>query len=279
MSKPNSLNSSFRFVASMKHPFIDLPLLLVSGQARSGTTVLTKALGAHPQVFSNLKESNYLVDLTWSIQRACTMETRRRQLLVSETEFTESFREALWQVLFPTELWKSPAPPLAVSTFSAMRSEVAEFLIKFIPQTRIINIVRNGVEVVASRLAHEHIGKRTFEEHCVAWAAAMDMITWGESKEQFFLIRQEDFLLPEQTQTLFADLFRNLGLGEDSASADFVAAGIINTTRNENDTDATVANLTTRRDRWKCWSSLQRQTFERICKIPMFQLGYEIPWL
>ena len=60
-----------------------------------------------------------------------------------------------------------------------MRSEVAEFLVEFIPNIQIVNIVRNGLEVVASRIAHAHIGKRTFEEHCVAWSAAEDMIELG----------------------------------------------------------------------------------------------------
>lgn len=262
----------------MIHPFIKSPLLLVSGQARSGTTVLTKAIGSHPQVYSNQKESNYLVDLVWTIQRACKMETRRRQLLVSEGEFQDRFRDTLWHVLFPTNGWDAAEPPRCVSTFSAMRSEVAEFLVEFIPQVRIINIVRNGVEVVASRMAHQHIGKRTFEEHCVAWAAAIDMITWGESKEEFYLIRQEDFLSQEKTQAVFSDLFRSLGLRDDPASADFVAGGIINTTRSDFDTDETVANLNTRGDRWKNWSPSQRETFERICKIPMLQLGYDVPW-
>ena len=81
----------------MSHPFIDTPLLLVSGQARSGTTVLTKAIGAHAGVYSNLKESNYLVDLVWSVQRACKMETRRSQLAVSVEQFKSTFRSAIWQ--------------------------------------------------------------------------------------------------------------------------------------------------------------------------------------
>lgn len=259
--------------------FIDLPMVLVSGQARSGTTVLTKAIGNHSQVFSNLKESNFVVDVVWSIMRACKMEARRSQLVVSEADFQSTFKTALWDVLFPRTLWEPSHQPSVVSTFSAMRSEVAEFLVEFLPDVRIVNIVRNGVEVVASRVAHKHIGKRSFQEHCVAWAAAMDMISWGQQyPENFFLVRHESLLQVDSTEHVFESLFRWLQLSSDPACAGFVAKGIINTTRSDDDTDQSAQDLSTRGDRWRSWTADQRSTFEDVCGTAMNQLGYSIPW-
>ena len=263
-----------------KHPFLNVPFLLVSGQGRSGTTVLTKAVGSHSAIYSNMKESNYIVDLVWSVMRACKMEHRRSQLAVTEQELQANFRNALWHTLFPIDGWRNGegTPPAAVSTFSALRSEVADFLIEFLPNVHIVNIVRNGLEVVASRMAHEHIGKRSFREHCIAWAAAMDIIGWGKSNKQFSLIRHETFLDPDATAKTFRELFSTLELAQDDAPTQFVCGGLINTTRLENDTDQSVDDLANRKERWRSWTDSQRETFTEICRPAMLSLGYEMPW-
>lgn len=260
------------------HSLIDLPLILVSGQARSGTTVLTKAIGRHRSVFSNLKESNYLADVVAAVQKTLTMKTRRGQLLVPEKEFAEKFRETLWQVLFPIELWDEAEPPLAVSTYSALNAEVADFLPQFFPKLQIVNIVRNGLEVVASRMAHKHIGACSFEEHCLAWASCIDVISWGEPHDFFHLIRQEDFLNEERTQRVFEELYPSMGLPTCRRSVVFVGRRKINTTRLESESEDAELNLENRRERWKSWYPEQRKTFERICGPVMEQLNFEIPW-
>ena len=227
-----------------------------------------------------MKESNYIVDLVWSVMRACKMEHRRSQLAVTEQELQANFRNALWHTLFPIDGWSNGegTSPAAVSTFSALRSEVADFLIEFLPNVHIVNIVRNGLEVVASRMAHEHIGKRSFREHCIAWAAAMDIIGWGKSNKQFSLIRHETFLDPDATAKTFRELFSTLELVQDDASTQFVCGGLINTTRLENDTDQSVDDLANRKERWRSWTDSQRETFTEICRPAMLSLGYEMPW-
>ena len=72
------------------------------------------------------------------------------------------------------------------------------------------------------------------------------------------MIRQESFLNHETTSDVFDELYQTVGMELDSASADFVSQGIINSTRMELDTDETAADLTSRRDRWKTWTPEQR---------------------
>lgn len=260
------------------HPFLELPFLFVTGQARSGTTVLTRAVGSHPDVFSNMMESNYIGELVWTVRRTVEMEVRNTQLAVSPETLKQQFANALFHVLFPLELWDSSAPPKAVSTFSAMRVENADFLLEFLPHLHVVNIVRNGLEVVASRMAHEHIGKRDFREHCVAWAAAMEMIDWGAKQDSFTLFRHEQFLDPQKTVETFDQLFAMFNLPASSQPAEFVSQGIINSTRTESDTDESAKDLRSRRDRWRTWTQSQRATFEEVCAAAMHSLGYEMPW-
>ena len=79
---------------------IDLPFVLVSGQARSGTTVLTQAMAAHPCLLSNGKESTWVRDVMDLLEANVDNESRMRQCLVSREEFIASFREATFKVLF-----------------------------------------------------------------------------------------------------------------------------------------------------------------------------------
>ena len=51
-------------------------MLLVNGQARSGTTVLTRAIGSHPSVLSNMRESNYLDDVTRLLKNNLAKQNR-----------------------------------------------------------------------------------------------------------------------------------------------------------------------------------------------------------
>ena len=127
-------------------------------------------------------------------------------------------------------------------------------------------------------MAHEHIGKRDFREHCVAWAAAMEMIDWGAKQDSFTLFRHEQFLDPQKTVETFDQLFAMFNLPASSQPAEFVSQGIINSTRTESDTDESAKDLRSRRDRWRTWTQSQRATFEEVCAAAMHSLGYEMPW-
>ena len=85
----------------MKHRFEDLPLILVTGQARSGTTVLTHAFGAHPKIHSNLKESSIISDIAAALRVNLEKHGRRVQLTLTPSELTLNLRRVLLHCLFP----------------------------------------------------------------------------------------------------------------------------------------------------------------------------------
>lgn len=260
----------------MAHPFENLPLVLVSGQARSGTTILTKAIGAHPQVFSNLRESNYLADVIRLVQTNLAKRNVVAQLTQTPAHFQAQFRTALLNVLFPDPMISDV--PRCVSTFSSLQIDIADTLEIFFDGLLIANIVRNGVEVVASRMKHVQIGKFTFEDHCVAWSHAIDMAKWGEGRDCFLLIRHEDLLDDNLVATVFDKLQQRLGIEHSQTCCEFVLSNQINSQFESSDAVNRRKELSQRNLRWTSWTETQRKTFEEICSASMSYFGYPIPW-
>ena len=111
-----------------------LPLILVSGQARSGTTILTRAIAAHPQVLSNGRENVWLRDVMSVVGQTLQNQSRMGQMAVSSEEFVSAFRNAAMEVLFPGSLFAGEiASYRTLSTFSSLRVDMFDSLPIFWP--------------------------------------------------------------------------------------------------------------------------------------------------
>ena len=256
-------------------------LLLATGQARSGTTVLTKCIAEHPQVHSTGVESNVLNDIVNASMRGSTMRDRRDQMVVSLQDYHAAFRRLIVDILWPSEKmfagkFTPQSPPKAVSTFSSLKVENADELVNMFPDIHIACIVRNGIEVVASRMNHEHIGKLTFEEHCRAWSRAVDMVRWGEDKDCFTLVLHENLLDPETAARQFDQLFDNAGLTRSNQPLQLLQQRDHHRTRVEGESDDDQRDMSKRRQRWRYWTGQQRKMFIDICGEAMGYFGYAI---
>ncbi|MCH2183055.1 MAG: sulfotransferase [Mariniblastus sp.] len=254
----------------------DLPFILVSGQARSGTTILTRAMAHHPAVLSNGLESTWLRDLLELLHANLDDESRMRQCLVEPERFAAIFREAAFQILFPQEIWPDQVPQ-AVSTFSSLKQDVFPRLRDLLPRVKLLNIVRNGIEVVSSRMRHRAIGQLPFERHCRAWSRAVDVVQWAEGDPFFKLVRHEQ-LLAEQSPGLFREIQQWAGLDASDDCHQFVEQNLINTTSGPDDSIQRPAQLAGRAERWRDWTSEQQTVFQQICGPAMDYFGYPIPW-
>ena len=265
----------------MEHRFENLPLILATGQARSGTTVLTHAIGAHPEIRSNLKESSIINDIAASLRTNLENLSRKKELSVSPDQLALHFRRFLLHSLFPSEAFEqNQPPPKAISTFSSMRYENFDFLAKIFPRLVIANIYRNGIEVVASRLTHSNIGQRfDFENHCTAWAHARDAMEWGSGKTAFVKVPHHDLADREKAESVFSNILTQVGLHDPKPCADFVLNNVINTNNSPAVKDASDnAGLSDRVERWRDWTDQQREKFEDLCGDSMEFFGFPIPW-
>ena len=261
----------------MNHPFEKQPLLLATGQGRSGTTVLTRALAEHSQIYSNRVESNVMKDVLLAGHGSSTVTSRVRQMVLDRDEHDRVFQRMLLHLLFPADRWTESRPPLAVSTFSAMNPAAASFATDVFPGMHFANIVRNGIEVVASRMVHRVLGQHSFEEHCHAWNAAREMAEWGEGRDDFSLIRHEQLLDPDSCARAFARVLERAGLPAEDACTNYVLSRKHNQTRYEAESESQKADLSARSARWQHWTDGQRQMFRDICSKSMDYFGYEMP--
>jgi Sulfotransferase family len=256
----------------------DIPWLLVTGQGRSGTTALTRAIAAHSQVCSNRVESNVMKDILLAGHASSTVESRVRQMVLDRESHDREFRRMLVRLLFPERLWTGHDKPKRLSTFSAMSPDAADFAVAALPGIHFANIVRNGIEVVASRMVHRVMGSQPFEAHCEAWAAAVEMARWGESRSAFSLIRHENLVQESTCRGAISGLLTRAELSDDPAVADFLLSEKRNQTRWADEDEASAASLQQRVERWRLWSDRQRELFREICGAAMNYFGYVIPW-
>lgn len=282
----------------MEHRFENLPLVLVTGQARSGTTVLTHALAAHPRIHSNLKESSIIGDIAAVLRVNLEKPGRRRDLSVTPARLALNLRRFLLHSLFsdsqisqsaqnsggPENSLDTTPPPTAISTFSSLRVEDLDFVSQLFPRMVIANIYRNGIEVVASRMTHSHIGPQFgFEQHCIAWSHARDSLQWGMGKTNFVPFPHHELFDVGQTKSLFKQLLDQIELADVTPCVGFVHSNVINTNNSPDiqsspGPSSSNSNLASRVERWRNWTEKQREIFELKCGPTMSELGFQIPW-
>ena len=257
-----------------------LPFLLVSGVGRSGTTVTTRALQQHPQILSNGVESNVMFDVIEAARVGCTLPSRMQQMVRDQESYDAIFRRMLFTLLFDLEE-EDRESFAAVSTYSAMTKETAEYAFRLFPRMILVYLLRNGIEVVSSRMQHRSFRHHSFDDHCVIWKRSVEMSRWGVNQSQFVLLRQENLLTPQSLKTELDSLFNRCGLEISQETEDYFlnrnVSRIKFTTRFPGESEAQRKQLESRSQRWYLWTDQQRTVFREICGESMRDAGYEIP--
>lgn len=259
------------------HPYSDLPIILITGIGRSGTTVVTKSIQQHPEVYSNGVESNAISDFMSAALKNCTLESRKRQLVVTQETYEKEVQDFLLRIRFPVD--QSPAKtPKALSTFTAMTSDVAEFANSVFGKVVWVCIIRNGIEVVSSRMAHRNFGKQSFRENCLTWNRAGDMFGWANTHENAVVLRHEELHQPVLADQKLARLFGKAGIENNPKCLDYFSRVKRNSTSVEKESEKVQQDLTLRHERWKFWTDEERETFKEVCGSQMELMGYPIPF-
>jgi len=260
--------------------------LFLCGVGRSGTTVFRTALGQHPEIYYNGKENNAVHEILNVAQRNCTMASRKYAMEVDQNRYDEIFRQTIEALTWPDAGQRDLPTRLAAINPAG---EQLDYLRQVFPGSKIICLVRNGIEVVSSRMAFESFSKNSFESHCNVWNRSCPVIEWGQNNpDHFRLFRQEWFyqgdVLRERLNEMFdwanlcpSDLTLNhitQTLPHPTSGGDTIASEDFGATSD----DEKERYFLSKRDRWKSWGADQREMFAGTCGDFMKTLGYEIPW-
>jgi hypothetical protein len=242
------------------HPYADIPLVLLSGVGRSGTTALREALGRHPLVHSTGSENNIIYDVIDAARRNCVSQSRRHAMRVDEPTYNGLFRELILKLLWPEP---RGTPPQRLLAFSALTPCRADYLCRVFPGARIVYLVRDGIEVVASRMLYPSFSQLPFEWQCEVWAESADIVEWAGGRDNLTVLRHEHL----HGDQALAALWPFLGLDPEPGCLDHLRGIRHHPT------------LPHRGDRWRDWTEQQRDVFVEICGNAMRCFDYAIPWL
>jgi hypothetical protein len=258
------------------HPYNGIPLVVLTGVGRSGTVALREALGRHEQVHSTGSENNILYELLHTARMNCTHESRRFAMQVDDAAYDAAFRQLMCELL-----WAPPRdpPPNRLLAFTALSPTRADFLCRLFPGVKIAYLLRNGIEVVASRQRYSGFADRPFGEHCKVWALARKLIQWGRDRDDFMLIRHEHLLNTRSLTSTLDRLWSWIGLRTEPASERFLRDNCLHPTRAGDEQRLPGDALGDRSDRWRSWTPSERQVFLETCGEAMASLDYPIPWL
>lgn len=286
------------------HPYDHVPLTILSGVGRSGTTIVREALSRHPDLDSTNLENNILNELLNVASRNCTLPDRIHAMRVPQRTYDAHFRSLVLRLLWPRPRQAAPSRLLG---FTNLTTTSAGYLVRLFHNVRIVYIVRNGIEVVSSRLRFEAFSHRDVASHSETWQLAHDMARWGESRREFLLVRHEWLADRAGPERMMGAILPFLGLREHAPCVEAFREGLIHPTGDEraavpaaesrasmieakngetvrrNDEQAgshgqPSDTLRTRAERWRDWTGEEREAFQSRCGEAMRYFGYDIPW-
>jgi len=258
------------------HPYSGLPLLLVTGVGRSGTTVMRKSLGLHPAIDYTGGENNVLYDLLGVAQHNCTYPSRKVAMRVSQDEYDRLFKELVLKLLWPSPVGGTKAPRLLMA-FSDLSPDRGNYLRNLFPNLTIVYIVRNGIEVVASRMLYEGFRDRPFDWQCQVWAATREFAEWGGTQDGFVVVRHEELTETASAERALGRVFECAGVDFERRCLESLLHTRYHPTILKGESADAAGNMQHRAERWRHWTHEQRCCFEDLCAPTMAYFDYEIP--
>jgi hypothetical protein len=246
------------------------------------------SLGLHPELYSDQRENMVVGDILHQALLNRTLPDRVASMSVSEEAFDRAFER-----LFNELIWsRHPECPsrIRMGAFHIMPM-TRDYFFQLFPNSKLVYLVRSGIEVISSRKLHNLLKHKSFDEHCSAWLRSYKMYKWGiEHPNEFFLIRHEWLIDREKMQTVFQQLYEWLEIRWDDAPLVNLLTKRYGTTQHSQEVSAQArayAQLSlserqsferTRSERWRFWTREERAMFEERCSEAMKTMGYPIPW-
>lgn len=257
------------------------PRLFVCGVGRSGTTVFRRALGRHPEIYYNGFENNLVQDVVQVARSNWETPSRRHAMVVSPWQYLETFRQLIDDLIWPET--ESRHRPIWMAAINPVGDQM-DFLHQLYPAARFVGLVRNGVQVVGSRMKYESFADHEFENHCRVWMRTQSVQDWGrENPSLFRQFRHEWFYDSQRIQQALAELWQWLAISECEAVWQAFEEPLIHPTgetepaRGQKASDSRTELFRRKSESWRQWSQQQQRQFTAICGDLMRQLQYPIP--
>ncbi len=281
--------------------------LFLTGVGRSGTTVFRTSMGLHRGITYNGKENNIVQDILDVAERNCTQPSRKLAMAVNQNRYDGIFRNTIQSLVWPdsatipalngisntaaltnnSHAGSAPWPTL-MAAINIKGSQLG-YLLQVFPDAKVVCLVRNGVEVISSRMRYESFAGNSFESHCRVWNRSHDVVRWGEKNtDNFRLFRHEWFYQPERLKEKLDSLYRWLEIDPDDAPLKSITGELRHPTGSDptmDENNFATSSVQQKQEyfqaksaRWTDWSPSQRATFTDQCQAFMQLMGYAIPW-
>lgn len=275
----------------LTHQLIDSPIFVV-GANRSGTSVLLRALSAHPHVWGTTGEAplmTMLAAIPDRIEFSQFSDYYVENLRVPKDYLYSSLRRLCFEyAVGPCYGWDRIVQELKKGDFPVRKKR--RWCAKLFPEeehcrglrqlfrgSRFVYIIRNGVEVVHSRTRFRGFRNLDFEAQCHAWASSFQHFDHLASAEDAITVRHEH--LVSDAEGFLRQVFAFLGLEFDSRPVNLVKSTLV-IPLDQPDSSGVDAKqiLEARRPPSESWTPEQRAAFKDIAGDAMSRAGYEIPF-
>lgn len=260
--------------------------LFLCGVGRSGTTALRRSIGLHEQIYYNGFENNSVQDLIGVAIRNCTMPTRKSSMAIEQSEYDQLFRNLIQQLIWPEN--EGSRRPVYMAAINPEASQL-DYMRSVFPGCKFVSLLRNGIEVVSSRMEYPSFAAAGFDSHCQVWNRSAEVYQWAEAHpNDSLLLRHEWFYQPQRLNQWMRELSDMLSLEYSTIPEEQILGALQHPTSSSIAMEQTEFAASTaedkqsyfqsKRERWRSWSPEQRQRFTDLCGEAMRRLGYDLPW-
>ncbi len=245
---------------------------------------MRKSFGRHPQVYYNGEENNTIQDIVSVAHRNRHEGFRGSSHVVRKSTYLRAFRRLIDDLIWPSrmERFKNSIWLCSINP----EPEFTPYLFELMPGAKMLYLVRNGIDVIASRQKYEGFKHGTFKSHCEVWKRSVRMAEWVQAHpEQAMVFRYEWLMNPEVLTQELAKVFTFFGVKPDSVVAQNILSNRYHpTSGGKSDAEWKQASENERKQlldvslkKWQAWSLDERAMFEAECKEGMDAMGYAWP--
>ena len=148
-----------------------------------------------------------------TFHKNCTMPSRKVAMELSQSDYNMEVEKTIFNFLFPNKKEITRVHKYTLIS-SALTTCDISYLKELFPEMYVLQIVRNGIEVISSRMKYEGFKENSFMDHVNKWSDGVDI-----SKEcqrifnnQYKMVRHENFLCSESLEIELDKIFKWLSL-------------------------------------------------------------------